>query len=340
MWNSNSLVAWLLADQRPRRHVAGATGRWPGTGLDSGPGTGPAHGSGRVQHRGELLDAVDQPRAGPGPHRRRRRRRAPDAGRQQRRATSRRPEPARRRGRSRTAPRPPRPGGRLHVVPGDPHRLLARGAEHAGSPPASSTISGIQWPGAYGGSVHSSTATRGRGRPMVLRQTAAIRSRSDCTSSAAASSWPVALPSSSTESSTSSRVCGSTVSTSAVQPRWASAASTVGDVDRADRAQVLGDHERRVEGAQRVGGEVVEVLAPRDRVDDVGVDLGRRQPRGHRGGRHDRAAARLGRGVALEGHADHVVARAEGEQDLGGRGEQGHDPHERQPRVARWTTRR
>ena len=46
-----------------------------------------------------------------------------------------------------------------------------------------------------------------------------------------------------------------------------------------------------------------------------------------RAGRDDRALPCLGGVVALEGHPDHVVPGADVEEDLGRRGEQGHDPH-------------
>jgi hypothetical protein len=65
MWNSNSLVSWLLAtsghdilDLHPP-----VGGRAPG--WDAGLRL--AARSGRVQDRGQLLDAVDQPGAGTGP---------------------------------------------------------------------------------------------------------------------------------------------------------------------------------------------------------------------------------------------------------------------------------
>jgi hypothetical protein len=99
------------------------------------------------------------------------------------------------------------------------------------------------------------------------------------------------------------------------------------DVDRADRTQVLGDHEVGVDAGQRALVEVVEVVAASQGVHHEGVDRSRRQALGHRGRRHDRPGAGLRREVALEGHPHHVVARADREQDLGGRGEQRDDPH-------------
>ena len=123
--------------------------------------------------------------------------------------------------------RPPGPAARTSL-PGRPHRLLAGRAEQRTSPPASSTISGTQCPGANGGSVHSSTSARGRRDPVAAtrRATAASRARSarPAPRPPPRGRWPcrACRPS----SSTSSSVCGSMVSTSAVQPRWASASST------------------------------------------------------------------------------------------------------------------
>ena len=99
------------------------------------------------------------------------------------------------------------------------------------------------------------------------------------------------------------------------------------DVDRTDRAEVLGDHEVGVQVRERALVEVVEVVAAGHRGDHELVDRGGAQALGHRRGRDDPAGAGLGGEVALEGHADHVVARADREQDLGGRGEQRDDPH-------------
>jgi hypothetical protein len=74
---------------------------------------------------------------------------------------------------------------------------------------------------------------------------------------------------------------------------------------------------------------VVQVLAGRQPGGDGGVDLGRRQALGQRTRRHDPPRPRLDGVVALEGHAHHVVAGSEVEQDLGGRRQQGHDAHDR-----------
>jgi hypothetical protein len=98
-------------------------------------------------------------------------------------------------------------------------------------------------------------------------------------------------------------------------------------IDGADGAEVLGDDEVGVEAGQGALVEVIEVLAAGHRAHDVRVDLGGSEPLGQGGGRHDAALAGRRRVVALERHAHDVVPCAHGEQDLGGRGEQRHDPH-------------
>ena len=100
-----------------------------------------------------------------------------------------------------------------------------------------------------------------------------------------------------------------------------------GDVDGADGAEVLGDHDVGVQAGQCTLVEVVEVLATSHGAGDVRVDLGGRQPLGQGRRRHDAAIPRRRRVVTLERHAHDVVTRADGEQDLGRGGEQRHDPH-------------
>ncbi len=106
------------------------------------------------------------------------------------------------------------------------------------------------------------------------------------------------------------------------------------DVDRADGAEVLRHHEVGVELGERARVEPVEVLARRQRSTDEVVDLLRSEAFGHRRRGHDPALARGRREVALERHPDHVVTRSDGEQDLGGRGDQGDDAHVPEPRLA------
>ena len=99
------------------------------------------------------------------------------------------------------------------------------------------------------------------------------------------------------------------------------------DVDRADGAQVLGDDEVGVQPGQRSLVEVVEVVATPHRLHHEGVDLGGRQPFGHRARRDDATGAGLLRVVALERHAHHVVTRPDREEDLRRRREERDDAH-------------
>ena len=100
-----------------------------------------------------------------------------------------------------------------------------------------------------------------------------------------------------------------------------------GDVDCADRTQVLGDDEVGVEVRQSARIEVVEVFPGVHPLRDGAVDLGRSEAF-RQGGRGDDAAGPgLGGVVALERHADDVVAGTDRKEDLGARGQEGHDPH-------------
>ena len=227
MWNSNSLVAWLLAtsghDVTSLAPPGG--GRAPGwtAGLEL------ARRTDQVRCSTAASSSTPSTSRGPG------RAHIPSAST----ACTRTPAGSRSRERvclslragpvvaARRHDHDVRAGG-AHVVPGDRGptsgpRRRARSRRRRARP-----------------SRGSSGRGRTAGRSTRARRRAAAARPSDCgarprpsgrgataTSSAATSSWPVALPSSSTESSTSSRVCGSTVSTSAVQPRWASASSTV-----------------------------------------------------------------------------------------------------------------
>ena len=144
---------------------------WP-PGRPAGP-LGSAHPDGdrrgvhdvRVQDPGQGLDAVDQPRSGPrerrvgvhGPHRDVR----PAAPRRRRPA---RPARVTAPARSRTARRPPPPAPAARTSSQVTRNDFSPAVPSTDSPPATLTISGTQWPGANGGSVHSSTSTRGRGR--------------------------------------------------------------------------------------------------------------------------------------------------------------------------------
>ncbi|MGH3759486.1 hypothetical protein [Actinophytocola sp.] len=102
----------------------------------------------------------------------------------------------------------------------------------SGTPPASSICSGTQWPAGHTGSNHSSAKTRGR--PATRRRTSSIRDRSGATRSAATSGTPSASPTTRRQSSTSSSVRGSRLSTRGP----ASSACRLGDAAVGDRAHV------------------------------------------------------------------------------------------------------
>ena len=94
------------------------------------------------------------------------------------------------------------------------------------------------------------------------------------------------------------------------------------DVDGANRAEILGEHQLGIETGQRLLVEPVEIFARRDALDDERIDLGRAQPFGQCRRRNDAAAARFRRVIAFERDTNEIVAAAHGEHDLCRRGEQ------------------
>ena len=80
-------------------------------------------------------------------------------------------------------------------------------------------MSGTQCPGVNGGSVHSSTITGTGARPATGCPHGVQPGAQPGHQRPAAAPRPVADPTVRIDSSTSSRVCGSSVSTSARQPR-------------------------------------------------------------------------------------------------------------------------
>ena len=96
----------------------------------------------------------------------------------------------------------------------------------------------------------------------------------------------------------------------------------------ADIAEGLGDDEVGLELAQAGDIDRVGRAAGGEEVADGGVDLGLgKAARLDGGAGEDGEAARLGGVVALVGDADDLVAGADGEDDLGGAGEEGGDAH-------------
>ncbi len=167
-----------------------------------------------------------------------------------------------------------------HRVPGRRLRAVARLAERRG-PAAADTISGTQCPAVKGGSVHSSIATRGRSLSATAAATRSSRDPNAATNSCAAGARPILSPTVTMETSTSCKVCGSTVTTCAWQPRCFSAASTV-CTHGTHRAQILGEDEIGIQLPQRALVQPVQILPGSQPGPDLGVDLARRQPGGQR----------------------------------------------------------
>ena len=115
--------------------------------------------------------------------------------------------------------------GRGDRVPRGPERLLARRPEHAGAAGPRDHL-GYPVPGSERRVGPLEDQASGRGRPATAASTRASRSRRPATSCSAACDAAAGPPRVTTDASTSSRVCGSMVSTSARQPRCASASST------------------------------------------------------------------------------------------------------------------
>jgi hypothetical protein len=191
------------------------------------------------------------------------------------------------------------------------------------------TISGNQWPGAYGGSVPlQQSDTRGSGAggdrsaragdasqtgPEIFEQRRRI-AVDRCADARDRREHFVEVVRIGAD-----HLCAA-----------AQVVERVGDiihVDRAHCAQVLGDHHLRIEFAQRARVQVVEIFAGGNPLPDERVDLTRCQPLRQRCRRHDPPAPRSRRIVALEGHADHVVTGAQREADLGRRRQQRDDTH-------------
>ncbi len=74
---------------------------------------------------------------------------------------------------------------------------------------------GTQCPAVNGGSVHSSTATRGRSLPATDAATRSSRDPNTATNRCAAGARPILSPTVTMETNTSCKVCGSTVTTCA-----------------------------------------------------------------------------------------------------------------------------
>ncbi len=97
--------------------------------------------------------------------------------------------------------------------------------------------------------------------------------------------------------------------------------------DGADLADRLRDDQVGRELGEQVLVERVEGLAAPDKLANAGVDLGGGEPGVEDAAGQVRKPGRLGRKVALVRDRDHVIAQAEREQRLGGRGDEAGDTH-------------
>ena len=102
---------------------------------------------------------------------------------------------------------------------------------------------------------------------------------------------------------------------------------------RADRAQRLGDDQVRLQALQARLVELVDRPPLLGQLAHGAVDLGRRQPGPDDVARDARQLARRRRVVALVRDGGDLVAQAEREEHLRGRGDERHDAHDREDRT-------
>ena len=173
------------------------------------------------------------------------------------------------------------------------------------SPPASSTSSGSQWPGANGGSTHSARKTRGRGGPAVAARSSASSRRMCAGTRARPRSG---APSARTDGLDAGR---DLVAATADRAR-ASRTSTLAELtarDRADGAEVL--------GKQQVGREPPAGAAARRR---RRASVLRRPLRVRRRRRRATACAAVSTRAALTTGSDHEPRAASRTPPSGRRG--------------------
>ena len=240
----------------------------------------------------------------------RRRRRSAGRAASSRRSRRRRPSGDRRAARSRAAARAAsKPQGATITISGSAAstssqvtgRDGAPASPSTSAPPASATISGSQWPLANGGSCHSARNTRRRGSPSTAAAAEPIVSRMPATTGAASSGRP-SRPRDRVhrllDLGDRVRVERQHVAVKRLDP-----AHLVG-ADGAHPAQVLRDHQVRVELADQRGVHGVQGAAVEHGVADGLVDLGAAQrlavdPRaGHHGERATRPPGSRTRPIA------------------------------------------
>ena len=189
------------------------------------------------------------------------------------------------------------------------------------------TSSGTQCPARYGGSIHSSTSTRGRCR-AGHRRPAPRQPPAQRVDQRPAAGAPPRRPTARSRPAPRRPCAGRSRARRRVQPMPTNASSTVpaGSAQTRQRSWVrMSSGSRR---GERGGVQGVERQARPGPVADHGVDLGRGQPARQHGVDHDGAAlpdAR--RPVALVGHGDQVVGQPDRGGDLGGRRQQRRYPH-------------
>jgi hypothetical protein len=99
------------------------------------------------------------------------------------------------------------------------------------------------------------------------------------------------------------------------------------DIDRADRTEILGHDEIRIEIAQGSPVQGVQILAGRHPSTDRRIDLGWGEPGGQGSIGNDPAMTRFGREVTLERHTNDIVTGTHGKKDFSRRRKEGDDPH-------------
>ncbi len=158
---------------------------------------------------------------------------------------------------------------------------------------------------------------------------ASTRARCRAIRSSAAASAPVAWATVRTSTIVSPNVRGSSAMTCGQTGSLLRDRLDLVVADRADRAQLLRDDQVGLELAQQLLVEAVDRVAALGALADGRVDPRRVEAGRQLVAREVRQLERAGRIVALVRDADHVVAEAEREQQLGGVGHEAHDAHRR-----------
>jgi len=201
------------------------------------------------------------------------------------------------------------------------------------------TRSGTQCPAVNGGSTHSTIATRGRATTRDLgghsRQPHAERFDEVKRPFPYARAVPTVM----TVPSTSSSEYGSSGQHVGATAQVVEGVADLVGRQRADPAQVLGEDQVGGHGRPARRRAACRGRARRHLRLHVVVDLGRAHPAGvPAADDHGLGGAGRRRLVTLEGHPDQVVAEPEGVDDLGRRGQQGHQSHTRSSTSCRATS--